>query len=258
MQLWHLFDGVRSSEGLVMFSALALAYGLGLFSMFGWRRRKLRSVRRRFQEMQTERVRLQSRLDELTQARDLLGDESLDPVDRIDMWDKEMQKFKIQFQDSIEFYLHSIEELIESNHELTRRMRILERENQALIKQVWSDEAGLAGFKNDISDSDSDEAPRKAGKEAEAKEAAKNVKSWVKALQKKNYTKDDLTAIKGISDELEKRINALGIISYEQLSQLDDALIEDLAKAIQYFAGRIKKEDWVGQAYQYRHKSRKN
>ncbi len=59
---------------------------------------------------------------------------------------------------------------------------------------------------------------------------------------------DDLTLIRGIGPFIERKLNELGIFTYEQLAALDDELIEQLTVAIEFFPGRIKRDDWVGQA----------
>ncbi|HFA48990.1 MAG TPA: hypothetical protein ENJ95_08235 [Bacteroidetes bacterium] len=60
--------------------------------------------------------------------------------------------------------------------------------------------------------------------------------------------KDDLTRIKGIGTFLEKKLNGLGIYTYEQVSLLDAELIGKVTAAIEFFPGRIERDDWVGQA----------
>lgn len=60
--------------------------------------------------------------------------------------------------------------------------------------------------------------------------------------------KDDLTVINGIGTFIEKKLNKLGINSYQQLTELNDTLITAVTEAIQFFPGRIKRDDWVGQA----------
>lgn len=62
--------------------------------------------------------------------------------------------------------------------------------------------------------------------------------------------KDDLTKIKGIGSFLEKKLNGLGIFTYEQISHFDDKMINDVTAAIEFFPGRIERDDWVGQAKQ--------
>ncbi len=60
--------------------------------------------------------------------------------------------------------------------------------------------------------------------------------------------KDDLTLINGIGSFIEKKLNEIGLYTYEQISQLDEAFIEKVTVAIDYFPGRIKRDNWVGQA----------
>lgn len=60
--------------------------------------------------------------------------------------------------------------------------------------------------------------------------------------------KDDLTRIKGIGSFLEKKLNALGLYTYEQISRFDADMIEKVTTAIEFFPGRIERDDWVGQA----------
>ncbi|MEO1258460.1 MAG: hypothetical protein AAFZ15_06670 [Bacteroidota bacterium] len=60
--------------------------------------------------------------------------------------------------------------------------------------------------------------------------------------------KDDLTRIKGIGSFLEKKLNGLGIYTFEQISQFDANMIEQVTAAIEFFPGRIERDDWVGQA----------
>lgn len=60
--------------------------------------------------------------------------------------------------------------------------------------------------------------------------------------------KDDLTRINGIGSYLEKKLNGLGIFTYEQLSKLTPEWTERLTSAIEFFPGRIERDDWAGQA----------
>jgi predicted flap endonuclease-1-like 5' DNA nuclease len=60
--------------------------------------------------------------------------------------------------------------------------------------------------------------------------------------------KDDLTLINGVGPFLEKKLNNIGIYTYEQISSLNAETIEEVTEAIEFFPGRIEKDDWVGQA----------
>lgn len=60
--------------------------------------------------------------------------------------------------------------------------------------------------------------------------------------------KDDLKKINGIGPFIEKKLNDIGIFTYEQISQFDEEFIIQVTEAIQFFPGRINRDDWVGQA----------
>ena len=60
--------------------------------------------------------------------------------------------------------------------------------------------------------------------------------------------RDDLTLINGVGPFLEKKLNNIGIYTYEQISGLNGETIADVTEAIEFFPGRIEKDDWVGQA----------
>ncbi len=60
--------------------------------------------------------------------------------------------------------------------------------------------------------------------------------------------KDDLTKIKGIGPFIEKRLNMIGIYTFQQLADLSPELVDRVGAAIEFFPHRIVRDDWVGQA----------
>jgi len=58
---------------------------------------------------------------------------------------------------------------------------------------------------------------------------------------------DDLKRIKGIGKVYEKRLNDIGVFTFAQIAKLKDGGIEAI-EAITGFPGRVKRENWVGQA----------
>ncbi len=60
--------------------------------------------------------------------------------------------------------------------------------------------------------------------------------------------KDDLTMIDGLSPFIEDKLNQLGIYSYNQISRFTKEDIETVTHLIEYFPGRIERDNWVGQA----------
>ena len=60
--------------------------------------------------------------------------------------------------------------------------------------------------------------------------------------------KDDLTRIMGIGPYIEQKLNEIGICNYEQISRLSEADIQVVTELIDFFPGRIERDNWVGQA----------
>ena len=58
---------------------------------------------------------------------------------------------------------------------------------------------------------------------------------------------DDLTRIKGIGPVLKKKLNKLGITTFQHIADFGDADIERINQELD-FPGRIEREKWVEQA----------
>ncbi len=60
--------------------------------------------------------------------------------------------------------------------------------------------------------------------------------------------KDDLKVISGIGPFIEKKLNILGIYTYRQIANFTEEDREKVNEAIEFFPGRIMRDDWIGQA----------
>lgn len=60
--------------------------------------------------------------------------------------------------------------------------------------------------------------------------------------------KNDLTKINGIGPYIEERLNEIGIYNYDQISKFTFEDIRTITELIDFFPGRIERDDWVGQA----------
>ena len=60
--------------------------------------------------------------------------------------------------------------------------------------------------------------------------------------------RDDLQAIKGVGPFLEEKLNALGILTFKQISKMKGELEDQVNRAIEFFPGRVKRDQWVMQA----------
>ncbi len=59
---------------------------------------------------------------------------------------------------------------------------------------------------------------------------------------------DNLQMISGIGPFIEERLHAVDIYSFKQISKFTPLDIEKINLAIEYFAGRIERDEWVAQA----------
>ena len=59
---------------------------------------------------------------------------------------------------------------------------------------------------------------------------------------------DDLTRIKGLGPKLATTLNGLGVTSFAQIAAWDEAEITRIDSQLGRFQGRIRRDDWVGQA----------
>ena len=60
--------------------------------------------------------------------------------------------------------------------------------------------------------------------------------------------KDNLTKIEGIGPYIEEKLNEIGIYNFDQISKFTFEDIRILTELIDFFPGRIERDDWVGQA----------
>jgi len=89
-------------------------------------------------------------------------------------------------------------------------------------------------------------APSKEEKAARAASARDNVRKKLKPVGAGG--KDDLKLISGVGPALEKKLNELGIFTFEQVAAFDAEMVEEVNDAIEFFPGRVQRDDWVGQA----------
>jgi large subunit ribosomal protein L19 len=80
-----------------------------------------------------------------------------------------------------------------------------------------------------------------------AAEARKKASKAFKGFTKPKGEADDLTQIKGVGEELVKRLAKLGVIQFEQIANWTDEDISNVDEVLS-FKGRIEREDWTSQA----------
>ncbi|WP_103864230.1 hypothetical protein [Aquimarina sp. I32.4] len=60
--------------------------------------------------------------------------------------------------------------------------------------------------------------------------------------------KDDLKLISGIGPFIEEKLNSIGIYTFDQISKFNSEDIETVTTLIQFFPGRIERDQWTKQA----------
>lgn len=137
---------------------------------------------------------------------------------------------------------------------LEAKIDTLAAENAALktqlTTQLTANDNGNGGDNTiygavETTDVDKGETVTLTAVEARNEILAANGDKWPAATE---ADKDDLSRINGVGSFLEKKMNELGIYKYEQLQQFTPYWVERLTAAIEFFPGRIERDDWIGQA----------
>ena len=77
--------------------------------------------------------------------------------------------------------------------------------------------------------------------------------NWAQIGEAEGVRPDDLTRIQGLDEFSQKKLNALGIHTFEQISRMDPVTAEVVNDALEYTPGRVGKMMWVQQAMQLMH-----
>lgn len=79
-------------------------------------------------------------------------------------------------------------------------------------------------------------------KESELRLSVNRIETTIQA------SSQDLTDISGIGGWIKEKLNALGIYTFHQISNFTEDDINTVTEAIEYFPGRIERDDWIQQA----------
>ena len=63
--------------------------------------------------------------------------------------------------------------------------------------------------------------------------------------------RDNLKKIKGVGPAIEKTLNEMGIVRFQQIADMSEYDIDRVAQRLKGFRSRIYREDWIGQAREY-------
>ena len=103
----------------------------------------------------------------------------------------------------------------------------------------------VTGASKDVLDEGAERAQRNSALVDAPPAAAKDPEPVVKVSDGNG---DDLTRIKGVGPKLAALLESLGVTSFAQIADWDDAEIDRIDAQLGRFEGRIRRDDWVGQA----------
>lgn len=105
----------------------------------------------------------------------------------------------------------------------------------------------VTGASKDVLDEGAERAQRNAAL-VESTPAAQRDPAPVAPAKAPAGGGDDLTRIKGVGPKLVALLADMGVTSFAQVATWDDAEIERIDAQLGRFQGRIRRDDWVGQA----------
>lgn len=103
----------------------------------------------------------------------------------------------------------------------------------------------VTGASKDVLDEGAERAQRNSALVDAPPAAAKDPEPVVKVSDGNG---DDLTRIKGVGPKLAALLESLGVTSFAQIADWDDAEIDRIDAQLGRFEGRIRRDDWTGQA----------
>ncbi|MCH2643468.1 MAG: hypothetical protein MKZ52_05310, partial [Candidatus Thalassarchaeum sp.] len=74
--------------------------------------------------------------------------------------------------------------------------------------------------------------------------------NWAQIGEAEGQRPDDLTRIQGLDEFSQKKLNVLGIHTYDQISKMDPVTAEVVNDAMEFTPGRVTKMMWVQQSVQ--------
>ena len=126
-----------------------------------------------------------------------------------------------------------------------------------VVKETQKDLAPKPVAEKNEAEVQEQEAPRSKTESEVAGDARATYLNYTRKKPELNFdsigtadadSKEDLTKINGIGPYIEQKLNKIGIYNYEQISNLEEQDIRVLTELIDFFPGRIERDDWVGQS----------
>lgn len=154
---------------------------------------------------------------------------------------EKLQRAKVELESSLKESKNEIHEVQSRLQQLEKEIGPLRYRNRQLEFQVKEAEDANARLKSENEDLISEQKHK----------GTVSDHPFVRPVEPED--KDDLTKIKGIGPFIEKRLNMIGIYTFQQLADLSPEMIDRVGAAIEFFPHRIIRDNWVGQAIAFAH-----
>lgn len=216
--------------------------------------RQIKDIRGNLEVAVTQRDRLQSDIANRVAKADNESAAIKDRDDKIFDLSRELENWQNRLPPLIERYQRRNEEAESLEAELdVARERI-----EALESMVGSDqtrvepvdpEAMQDGLdaSNDPIEETSNVAVELSESELQAEDSTDQSYEDVDNLLNGN-ARDNLKLIKGVGPAIEKTLNEMGILRFNQIAEMSEYDIDRVAHRMKGFRSRIYREDWIGQA----------
>lgn len=127
-----------------------------------------------------------------------------------------------------------------------------ERQNE-ILKNAGFKNANTTFTKPDLEENEL-KAVQTRGRSGELPEAEKPKLNFDSFGVADASEKDDLKLISGIGPFIEEKLNGIGIYTFDQISKFTAEDIETVTALIEFFPGRIERDNWKDQASSLRDK----
>jgi len=149
---------------------------------------------------------------------------------------EKLQKHKIELESSLTESRNETREVQTRLQQIENEIGTLRYRNRQLEFQLKEAEESNSKLKTEIEDLVAERKEKKSVSDH----------PFVRPVEPDD--KDDLTKIKGVGPFIEKRLNMIGIYTFQQLAELSPEMIDRVGTAIEFFPHRIIRDNWVGQA----------
>jgi predicted flap endonuclease-1-like 5' DNA nuclease len=160
-------------------------------------------------------------------------------------------KYRREQQTALSALNDKVTQLEERNQQLKAEQEALDKKYKAAqaLHQEAANEATALSSSNDQLSHELKEKDLVLNRITERKKLL-NYESFGRATETE---KDDLTQVSGIGPFIQSKLHALDIYTLNQISQFSEEDIRTVNDAIEFFPGRIERDEWVAQAQELIH-----